>query len=1060
MTPTETALDIIRRLAESPETKETRRRELFIGHLNELFPEYAWQITEYALGAESPVKTVGRKGQEVTTGRIDTRKGALLIEYKTDLSDSAQKVEAEKELRRYVAGTANEEGLNTVSKCVSTDILRWREYTPTVAPDAAKGTVTPEQVMLELRTEYAFSEANVDRFVPTVRRLVFEDVPLVATSKLLVNSFGLASQRYKDFGTALSTAWSRSKKLPQTRLCLKLWSEYLENCFDKNAVPNEETYLDHAYLVILARMLAASSLSTPAEQALSDFPVKALTGEFFSTGVHRVNRFVDEDFFRWIKDESVLAVLQPALRALHDDLQKLDFRSAKKLDLLTELYQEIMPPDRRAEYGEVFTPTWLVKRIIDAIPDCEELGTKVLDPACGTGSFLRAVVEKKLERIDLQRVTVQEALDSVLADICGLDINPISIIIAKTTIMMSLAEMLKHSDKPVEIPIYLCDSLFLPEGLISGRTNEKVEVTFDKAKVRFPTKLFVNGTSDFDEIVENADRLATSLAMKKLTLKDCEEALRKPLDEIAHRLKLTRESENALKSASRSLIVELSRRIRKKRNSVWAFVLRNTYRPSLLKARFDVVVSNPPWLAMSSFPAARYKRQLKKLIENYHLSPPAASRHHMEIATVFAIHCVSHYMVRGASFGFVLPRVVLKGDQHDPLRRSKFKAYSPTRVLEVWDLEKVNPLFGRPACVLLGEDNDVASGFPSDLPCLDFSGNPSSQLAVSRMILKLSILGKKSSFESGDSVVREDESYWRLFRQGADLMPRRAVIVDLVGNKKARILSVQTAKAEKENRNNKAPWNTIDLSGTVEADYIFTTLKSDAILPFVVGDYSYAALPVEKCAGKFKLIDQRTLAIKGHDGARKWFETADKTLDSLGGKTLASWLERKNKLIDQSSAASQHLVLFGAGGTNVCAAVANTTNTEFPFVNDQTLYDWEAPSEDEAWYVCGMLNSQVVNEAIKGHQPTGKFGEQHVHKLPLSLIPRFDANNQKHRELSAESRKVASVAKTVSQQSPRFTDVSKSLASRRRMFVGALQPELQKLNQLAEQIIKEGRSQS
>jgi len=1053
VTPTEAALEIIRRLTESPETRETRRRELFIGHLSVLFPEYAWQIAEYALGAESPVKTVGRTVQEITTGKIDTRKGTLLIEYKSNLSDPSQKTEAETELRRYVAGIANEEGLNRVSKCVSTDILRWREYSPTIAPDSVKGQVTPEQVALELRTEYSFSETNVERFVPTVKRLIFEDVPLVANAPLLVSLFGLASRRYKEFGLALKTAWTNCRNLTQTKLCLQLWSEYVENCFDKEAAPNEETYLDHAYLVILARMLAASALRSSTEQTSDDFPTRALKGDFFSAGVHRVERFVEEDFFRWIKDDAVLQALGPALHALHDDLQRLDFRSARKLDLLTELYQQIMPPDTRAEYGEVFTPTWLVKKIVDAVPGCDELGTKILDPACGTGSFLRAVIEKKLERTD-KKWTVQKTLDAVLGDICGLDINPISIIIAKTTIMMSLAELLKRSEKPVEIPVYLCDSLFLPEGLVTEREDGKIGVKFDRVEISFPVRLFVKGTSEFDEIVQKADRLASALAKKELSLKDCEEALVGTVSEVADRLKLTPQSRRVLTKSCRSLVIELSRRIKRKRNNVWAFVLRNTYRPSLLKARFDAIVSNPPWLAMSSFPAASYSRQLRRLVDSYGLAPPAASRHHLEISTVFAVHCVSHYMVQNGSFGFVLPRVILRGDQHDPLRRSRFKANSPMKVLEVWDLEGVEPLFGRPACVLLGENNRANVGFPKDLPCLDLDGDPSGQLAVSRKTLTLSILGKKSSFEPEERVVKVDDSYWGLFRQGADLMPRRAVVVDIVSHKTARIASVQTAIAEKENRNNKPPWDTIDLSGTVESNYLFTTIKSDAVLPFVVGRCSYVVLPVEKVEGKFKLLDQRALTIKGHDKARKWFETVDRTLMSLGDKLLSSWLERKNKLIDQSSNGCAHLVIFGAGGSNVCGAVMDTTNSEFPFINDQTLYVWEAPTAEEAWYVCGMLNSQVINREIKGHQPSGKFGEQHVHKLPLSLIPRFNAQDEKHRQFSEESQRVAKVASELSQRDSRFLDVSRSLSSRRRMFVRALQPELQDLNKLAEKILK------
>lgn len=1057
MTPEEAALEVIRRLVNNPRTNEASRRELFIGHLSSLFPDYSWQISEYALGAERPVRTPSRQGLKSTTGRIDTRKGALLIEYKSNLSAPDQQKEAENQLSEYVAGIANKEGLTAVSKCISTDILRWRDYKVSIAAGAEKGMVMPEQVMLEQISDSTFSVRNPEQFVQVVKRLIFEDVPLVATGRLLVHLFGLDSRRYSEFSSKLKENWTIHRESPEAQLGIKLWSEYIENCFDKSIAPNENSYLNHVYLVILSRMIAASALTTPLDHSAEDLCRKALTGEFFSAGVHRVDHFVEEDFFRWVKTDSSLKVLQPALWDLHNDLQKLDFRSAKKFNVLSELYQQIMPPDRRAEYGEVFTPTWLCKRIIENLPQCGELGVKVLDPACGTGGFLRAIIEKKLENVP-KECDPQQVLENVLADICGLDINPISIIIAKTTVMLSLAEWLRHSDEPVEIPVYLCDSLFLPKGLVSKRGDESTVVNFDGVDIEFPTKIFADGISKFDEVIDVADRLATFLADGGLSTDDCKKVLEKPIGEIANELKLTLRSKKLLYRQADLLVSELAKRVKERRNRVWSFVLKNTYKPSLLKARFDVIVCNPPWLAMSSFPAARYKEQLECLIDAYKLTPKAASRHHLEIATVFAVHCVSHYVKHQGVFGFVLPRVILRGDHHDPFRRSKFRGKAPLKVTELFDLNGVSPLFGRPACVIFGEHDMKNAGFPDKLSSVEISGDPGEKLIEGEGLLKLSILGEKSSLETEISGLSEDASYWSVFRQGADLMPRRAVIVDIVGTKGASVLSIQTSAAEKANPNNKPPWNEIDVSGLVESRFLFTTLKSENVLPFLVGPYSYAALPVEKSDGKYRLLDPTELALRNYHRARKWFGEVDRELVRLGDKKLSSWLRRKNKLVDQRSEGTAHLVVYGAGGTNVCATVADTSMAEFPFINDQTLYVWHAPSEDEAWYVCGMLNSDRINKEIKRYQPSGLFGEQHVHKLPLSLIPKFNRNSDKHTALAKEAKRVAQVAKKLCKKDRRYLNVGKSLASRRRLFLKKLAPELKKLNKLAREVVGEGRS--
>lgn len=58
----------------------------------------------------------------------------------------------------------------------------------------------------------------------------------------------------------------------------------------------------------------------------------------------------------------------------------------------------IRDPSRVADLGEVFTPTWLVRRILALVPepDLERLDSKCLDPACGHGQFLVEVLRTKL----------------------------------------------------------------------------------------------------------------------------------------------------------------------------------------------------------------------------------------------------------------------------------------------------------------------------------------------------------------------------------------------------------------------------------------------------------------------------------------------------------------------------------------------------------------------------------------------------------------------------------------------------------------------------------------
>ena len=1052
LNPEDAAKTILRVLEGDATLKETARRELFIAHIISLFPKYAWQIQEYALGAEKRVRIPSLENEDVIVGKIDTKKGSLIIEYKACIRTRTEQEKAEDQLRKYIAGIANKEGKEAVTKSISTDIINWYEYKIRIRPNAKPKEISVDDITLYEKRSYTFSSNAPKEFVETVERLIFEEVPIVATAKIILNEFGLNSKTYEDFQNELRQVWHKHKNQSEVKLGLNLWSTFIENCFDQSANPDEENYLDHAYLVILSRLIAGYAISTAEEQAEPDFSLYCINGDFFQSGNHRVRNFVEDDFFRWIKDDRILAQIEPALKSLQRKLEWLDFRSAKKMGLLAELYAEIMPPEQKAEYGEVYTPSWLVDRIVDNLKDVEKEKIRFLDPACGTGSFLRSVIAKKTEYLS-GKYPKSKVLEIVLNEICGLDINPISIIIAKTTVMLALSELLKDSEYPVELPIYLCDSLFLPKMNISS-TADITTIVLDSEEIKLPTRILAGETTLFDQLIQIAGSLAKDVVLSTISEKTGKEALESRVREKLSEQGYAGEEQEKSVNGLRKIYDVLLDRIAKRRNNIWVFVLKNTYRPSMLLGKFNIIGSNPPWLAMSAFPSAKYKRELESLIGNYHLTPEGPSKHHIEISTVFATYCANAYLRNKSHFAYVLPRVILNGFQHEPLRRSSFLSKAPLSINCFWDLIDVAPLFKRPACVVFGNKEPKANGFPKTMPCLRFEGDPFDSLKYEKKELTLTTLGNKSSYSYSKKVqYKEYTKYKNGFKQGADIMPRRAMIVDILNNIHAPILSIATSRSEIENRQNKDPFDKIVLRGNIERQYVFSTIKSDAVLPFVVGEPVYAALPVKAEKKAYEILGISELAKIGHDYAKIWFQKVNKTLSDLSGKELISWLARRNKLTDQSPEPCEFYVLYGAGGSNVTSAIIDTTTTRFPFINDQTLYAWRAPSKYEAWYVTGMLNSSPINEAIKSKQPLGAFGEQHVHQLPLSLIPDFNPEIPEHIRLAKEAQRIHEIAQALVQEDSSLLDSSKALSSRRKCFTTKLEHEFEKLNFLAESIL-------
>jgi len=58
---------------------------------------------------------------------------------------------------------------------------------------------------------------------------------------------------------------------------------------------------------------------------------------------------------------------------------------------------------RVADHGEVFTPRWLVEKMLDLVRgETERIDARFLEPACGSGNFLVPILQRKLAAVELK----------------------------------------------------------------------------------------------------------------------------------------------------------------------------------------------------------------------------------------------------------------------------------------------------------------------------------------------------------------------------------------------------------------------------------------------------------------------------------------------------------------------------------------------------------------------------------------------------------------------------------------------------------------------------------
>jgi hypothetical protein len=63
----------------------------------------------------------------------------------------------------------------------------------------------------------------------------------------------------------------------------------------------------------------------------------------------------------------------------------------------------IKSKQRVADHGEVFTPSWLVEKMLDLVKgETERIDARFLEPACGSGNFLVPILQRKLAAVEVK----------------------------------------------------------------------------------------------------------------------------------------------------------------------------------------------------------------------------------------------------------------------------------------------------------------------------------------------------------------------------------------------------------------------------------------------------------------------------------------------------------------------------------------------------------------------------------------------------------------------------------------------------------------------------------
>ncbi len=781
------------------------------------------------------------------------------------------------------------------------------------------------------------------------------------------------------------------EQMPEYDVKRRLWRDLLRGAFiapPDEAAAERDLFVRHTLLVVIARAVAETLLRFR-EQAIDRSALRQrLTGGFAA----------------WLLDAAE-ADGEKVIDELVVEVDRYDWSFAGR-DTLKDLYHAVIPRSIRHDFGEYYTPDWLARAVCEEVMDADwrretiamavagQLNSPaVLDPACGSGTFLyhaaQLLLEDAAKHPELAN-SQQAQVEVVNGLVAGMDLHPVAVELAKTTKIAAFANM-AYSQQLEDVRVYMGDSLQWesrrggPE--ISFEDRVTVQTDDPEAPLTFPRSFLLN--DHFDLMLNQIFTYAHRSSYPAIE------------EDLAAVLAMPTESD-------RDIMLDMYRRVRgyieNRRNHVWSWYIGNLVQPiRLTEQPPSRLVGNPPWVvynAMSHNPerqdAFRHHAGQRGVWAGANLATQN------DLAATFVATCVDYYLQHGGKFGFVLPYAALRGRQWEPFRSGKWslpeaagrgRTYADLSP-EAWNFfaGTVQPFPWANSSVVFGRKLDttdpVAKVKPEPLSGIQKVSN--TEAVKPRMswdeVKPLLTFTQEKQWPTAPS-----PAYAAAFRNGATLFPQPLVVFERPESRALGNVYFTTNPG-------RGQWKGKERSSSVEEQFVRPALFSRSLLPFGTAGHSYIIAPfTADGSGLLETLPQGADVVR----FRAYWDDADgKWREFSSGRPPVTLLDR----IDYQRGLSAQLgnkqpgkVVYQRSGTWLQSCVVPVD-----MIADGTLNWFASDAENELHYMAAIFNAPALAIFF---WDVCRASDRHFQMGPMENlpIPAFDAGNEHHANLAAQS---------------------------------------------------------
>lgn len=780
-----------------------------------------------------------------------------------------------------------------------------------------------------------------------------------------------------------------------------------------------QTYYSIIVKLIVQNLFASLRLPTMKSHPLSGR--SDVIGLFYGTRDdfnEYVDNFYELNYFEWFTLEKTFDVSY-----LNDIIAEIEqFETTASVikpevvsDVLKSTYESLMPKELRHLMGEYYTPEWLVDFTIDKTGYACGENESVIDPTCGSCVFITHLIKRYTKKYR-DAMSYTSLIDHIVDNFVGFDINPIAVIQSKCNYILSIGDI-TQLEHPVSIPVYMCDSILVPTVHAKQKDGDKT-VKIDTWVGSFTIPLM-------------DDRKKNDLFLK--TMSNCVLQQYKTFEDFEEKLRVDTGIvlDGDAVVITKKLYDQLLELDLAGYDGFWPVLLKNSFAPLFCRKRFDYVMGNPPWIAWKAM-SESYRNLTLDIWLSYGIFEKNAYdkiTSHDDFAMAVTYVSIDHYLREDGIAGLILPQTFVKslkgGEGFRKFCITRDGKNEPFAIDSVYDMLKVAPFRGiasnKTSVYIFHKGKQMAYPMDSYYEC-DATKTITPLDSYEDALQRLTFV-KQSAAPINDNlrspwITMEAKALKKMKLYFGDSKYSARKGIEPCGAKGVYLVNVTGKRGPRVKIE-----NIVDRSrredvlalgvhpGYVEPDLVYPMLGGRNFEKWGVKDFLYMVVPHESSGSAiYHGIDDSVLK-RRYSYTYKWlFYFHDALLDSriksakFFDEKQFPWYRLDNV---GEYTFKPYKVLWKEQSKGLECCVVSTIKGEFipdklVVVDSKVLYV-SFDSEDEANYLCAVLNSGDIESIIKSYTINTNKGIDIVNNIRIPLFDETDENHKKLAELSKKA---------------------------------------------------------